>query len=69
MKPLRLTFLLLASALTAGLHAGVAYPEPPGGWTYLYEANDLMVGAADSGFTSLDGTWSHDNGSDAWDGS
>ncbi len=47
----------------------MAYSDPPGGWTFLYQGTNLIVGAEDSGFTSLDGTWSHDNGSDRWDGS
>jgi hypothetical protein len=29
----------------------------------------LLVGDPNSGWTSLDGTWTHDNNSDAWDGS
>jgi hypothetical protein len=48
---------------------GAAYPPPTGGWTYIYDGDKDTAGAADSGFTSLDGTWSHDNGSDTWDGS
>ena len=50
---------------------GGAYGAPPGGWMYGYEANagEDAAGADGSGFTSLDGTWSHDNGSDEWDGS
>lgn len=46
-----------------------AYPDPPGGWTYKYFGNQLIVGAENSGYTSLDGTWTHDNGSDSYDGS
>jgi hypothetical protein len=49
--------------------AGVLFPDPPGGWTYKYDGDQLIVGQPDSGFTSLDGTWSHDNGSDQWEGS
>ncbi|HKS38678.1 MAG TPA: hypothetical protein VJW76_15905, partial [Verrucomicrobiae bacterium] len=49
--------------------AALAFPDPPGGWTYIYNGDQLTVGGDGSGFTSLDGTWSHDNGSDAWDGS
>lgn len=29
----------------------------------------MIVGAENSGYTSLDGTWTHDNGSDSYDGS
>ena len=35
--------------------------------TYSLDTTQLIVGTA--GFTSLDGTWSHDNGGDEWDGS
>lgn len=57
-------------AASTALAEGV-YGVPEGGWLYTYEANagEDIAGAPDSGFTSLDGTWSHDNGSDAWDGS
>ena len=49
--------------------AGVLFPDPPGGWTYQLDGSQATAGAAGSGFSSLDGTWSHDNGSDEWDGS
>jgi hypothetical protein len=42
-----------------------AFPEPPGGWTYMYAGDQLQVGDP----LALDGTWDHGNGSDAWDGS
>jgi hypothetical protein len=66
--------LLTASATVATLAIGMlaaqaAYPDPPGGWTYKYQGDQLIVGAENSGYTSLDGTWTHDNGSDGWDGS
>ena len=51
------------------VRAGVAYSDPPGGWTYIYNGDQLMVADDASGFASLDGTWSHSNGSDQWDGS
>ena len=28
-----------ALLLPAGLHAGLAYPDPAGGWSYIYNAN------------------------------
>lgn len=40
------------------------YLTPPGGWTYRYEGSNM----ANSGTNALDGTWNHDNGSDAWAG-
>jgi hypothetical protein len=54
----------MVEAPVAGL-----YDAPPGGWTYIMDGSAATAGAPDSGFTSLDGSWSHDNGSDAWDGS
>ncbi len=50
--------------------AGISYPDPSGGWSYIYSADtgqDEFGGGAD--FDALDGTWSHNNGSDTWDGS
>jgi hypothetical protein len=44
--------------------AGVVYDDPDGGWTYLY-TGELVDGDP---FEAMDGTWSHENGSDAWDG-
>jgi hypothetical protein len=64
--------LLLLLPLSLCFHnawAGVAFTDPPGGWTYIFQGDAATPGEADSGFTSLDGTWSHDNGSDEWDGS
>ena len=54
--------LAVAGALAAD------FPAPPGGWTYLYTGDQLIVGEDGGGWTSLDGTWTHDNNSDAWDG-
>ncbi len=48
---------------------GAAFSPPPGGWSYVYNGDKATAGDAGSGFSSLDGTWSHDNGSDEWDGS
>ncbi|MBN2508146.1 MAG: immunoglobulin domain-containing protein [Verrucomicrobia bacterium] len=39
-----------------------AYPEPVGGWAYSYAGDALHT----NGATALDGTWTHDNSSDAW---
>ena len=36
-------------------------------WAYTFEGDAAADGGADE--TSLDGTWSHENGSDEWDGS
>ena len=40
-----------------------AFTPPQGGWTYIYQGD---VWASDP-VASLDGLWSHENGSDAWD--
>ncbi len=58
---------LLLGSLTS--LAQPAFPPPPGGWTYIYNGNQLIVGDPGTGWTSLDGTWTHDNGSDEWEGS
>lgn len=50
------------------VYAGITFPDPPGGWTYIYNGNQLIIGNPNSGLTSLDGTWGHDS-SDQWDGS
>lgn len=44
------------------------FGAPPGGWLYSYEANPGDDVPGSSGFDALDGTFSHDNGSDVWDG-
>lgn len=65
---LSLAALGLLSATMA--HAGVAYPDPTGGWSYLYRADAGQDVFGDTtSFDALDGTWSHNNGSDQWDGS
>jgi len=64
--PLFLGFGLLACA--AAGRAASAYPEPPGGWTYILNGDQRVVGDATT-FSWLDGTWSHNNGSDEFDGS
>ena len=66
-RSLFIALLLIAEALQ--VRAGVAYSDPPGGWTYIYNGDQLIVADDASGFASLDGTWSHNNGSDQWDGS
>lgn len=56
--------------LAAGnMSAQLAFTPPEGGWDYLYDGADAAFAADGEGFASLDGTWSHDNGSDQWDGS
>lgn len=65
------TFLSCSALALLGLassRAGIAFPDPPGGWSYIYDGSRLIIGAPNSGMTSLDGTWAHDS-SDQWDGS
>ena len=49
--------------------AQLSFSPPDGGWNYLYEGDQADYAPDGEGFASLDGTWSHDNGSDQWDGS
>ena len=65
---LLLTFLALASA-----QAGIAYPDPAGGWAYTYAGGldsfgnpGAVADNAGAGRNALDGLWTHDNGSDSW---
>src|SRR5689334_13140417 len=41
-----------------------AFAPPDGGWSYLYSGNAV----SNSLSASLDGSWNHLNGSDAWSG-
>lgn len=61
----RLISLAVVMAAAGGASGGVSYEDPEGGWAYLYTGEGV---ASDEG-ESLDGTWDHNNGSDAWDGS
>jgi len=45
----------------------VPWPEPPS-YTYNGDLAAAGTGETTEAGTSLDGTWSHENGSDAWDG-
>jgi hypothetical protein len=71
-KPAALSTILLFGQADSAT-AGVLFGDPPGGWTYIYHAGagQAQPGPPDGtqGFTALDGTWSHENGSDEWDGS
>ena len=65
-----MAFMFL-TALTGTASAGIAFADPPGGWTYTYAGDADASGPPDNtqGWTALDGTWSHENGSDETDGS
>src|SRR5262249_39558603 len=62
-------FGLAADSVFAQAPLGAVYSPPTGGWRYIFNGDKDTAGDDGSGFTSLDGTWSHDNGSDQWDGS
>lgn len=62
-----LTCLAALAWGTIAASAGQIYGDPPGGWAYIFQGDTAQAGSG--GFTALDGAWSHDNGSDAWDGS
>jgi len=61
---LGIAFILMFILSTGWVKAGVEFGDPDGGWTYVYTGDAGNPGAD---FTALDGTWSHDNGSDSWD--
>lgn len=44
------------------------YLEPTGGWAYKFDGDNAAAGGG-AAFDALDGKWSHNNGSDEWDGS
>jgi uncharacterized repeat protein (TIGR01451 family) len=58
----------ILSLFSTTAHAGVAYADPTGGWTYIYTGN-AANGLAQPGGAALDNTWDNDNGSDEWDAS
>ena len=58
------SFISIMSLCADEALGGAYYEDPPGGWTYIYTGDSAAPGA---GFTALDGTWSHNNGSDQWD--
>src|SRR3989454_2738200 len=69
MKQVAFRILILVSLALASqsIIAGVAYPDPPGGWTYIYNGDVAAFGTG--AFDALDGTWNRNNGSSEWDGS
>jgi len=65
-RRIQTTSFLIILGIVASAYGGVDFPDPTGGWTYIYTGDDATAGAD---FDALDGTWDHDNGSDQWDGS
>src|SRR6266496_6259689 len=59
----------LAGSLSVIAGPGIAYPDPPGGWTYVLDGSQAARGAAGAAFDALGGTWNYVNGSSEWDGS
>jgi hypothetical protein len=57
----------LAFVSTADARGG--WGEPAGGWDVAIEFDDYPNPPSTADLEALDGTWSHDNGSDQWDGS
>ena len=67
-----ITFLVCSTAalgLSVASGNAAAFPEPPGGWTYMYHGDQRQIDPDESGFANLDGTWTHNNASDSFDGS
>src|SRR5206468_1199680 len=58
-----LALIIPTAAILAG--PGIAYPDPPGGWTYVLNGDQAVCGSG--AFDSLDGTWNRSNGSSEWD--
>jgi hypothetical protein len=56
----------LASSLPVIAGPGIAYPDPPGGWTYILDGSQAAPGSASAAFDALDGTWNGVNGSSEW---
>ncbi len=66
-----LQFLVVLLTVLGGAYDSRAdlYAPPPGGYAYTYEANPGQDAAGTgTAFDALDGTFSHDNGADEWDG-
>jgi len=61
-----LVIFLVLLFLAGPVHSGILYNAPSGGWTYEYTGDAAAAGWG--GFDALDGTWSHNNSSDQWDG-
>lgn len=62
---LTIPFFLMGFS-TGAVLAGPVYLPPIGGWTYIYTGDQADAGTGN--YTALDGTWSHDNNYDEWDG-
>ncbi len=62
-KSVLFTVVVLTAMFSSYALASV-YPAPANWWAHMYEGKKASPGGA---FSALDGTWSHDNGSDAWD--
>lgn len=60
---------VLSLAFVLPVMSQEAFSPPEGGWDYIYEGDEANYAPDGEGFASLDGSWSHDNGSDQWDGS
>src|SRR6266480_4039024 len=70
MKRFSFAYLILSGLASSSLSVmagpGIAYPDPPGGWTYILDGSQAAPGTASAAFYALDGTWNAVNGSRAW---
>src|SRR5258705_982013 len=68
-------YLIFLATLAAGVFlahragAQVAYSDPTGGWTYIYDGGQTNGLGIYRSPVCLDNTWSSNNGSSEWDGS
>jgi len=62
-----IALLSFAATFSSSSIYAQAFAPPTDGWAYTFDG--AAADASDEPFLSLDGTWDHDNGSDAWDGS
>ncbi len=70
MKRFSFAYLILSGLASSSLSVmagpGIAYPDPPGGWTYILDGSQAAPGTASAAFDALDGTWNAVNGSSEW---
>ncbi|MBN1420692.1 MAG: hypothetical protein JXP34_18110, partial [Planctomycetes bacterium] len=63
--------LALPLFLSGSAQGRGGWPDPPGGWTYVYEAlpGEALYAPGDDVVGLLDGTWAQHSASSQWDGS
>ena len=67
----RLMLVGMCAVLATALFARGGWEDPPGGWLYVYEANEGEDAYQSGDWTvgCLDGDWQRSSNSDEWDGS